>query len=505
MALSHAFLQALVDATYPSVINNHLGKPLHLLTGHYAFPLSKDRRNRFVIALDHSEPYLAITDMNLTSSGVSSNFFQVLRKELTNAYVTDYFLWPNDRIVELQVSNITPAYVEVKRRLIIELIPMQPNLLILDEANKILGVWKPSRSFNVARPLMVNLTYAAPSYASVSSPFSKEEQVELNERKEIPPTFNKLYVTNNKLYSIVPLTNSGVSHQISVNDFFYNHYEALNAKRKNDLYEDVYKVIKRKNKQLSVKIKRQQADLNKAEAQLEYFELGNLLLTYQDQIPKRAHSVILEGRSISLDPTLDVFGNANKYFKQYHKAKTAVNKIAEQKALSENELAYFNNLNVQLLHANETDLKEIKTELNSGSYLNAYGPIKKQIKQKTVYPYVISYDGYQIGFGKNNLQNNYLTFTLAKPYDYFFHAKNYSGAHVVIFSKDPSKLAIEMAASIALYLSGLTSGEVYLADKRDVKTAPERGRVHLLKYETLYLSALASEVELVINEAKRIH
>ena len=97
-----------------------------------------------------------------------------------------------------------------------------------------------------------------------------------------------------------------------------------------DLYDDVFKVIRRKNKQLKVKVKRQENDLTKAKERLNYNDIGNLLLTYQNEVPKYASQVNLEAIEIKLDNKLNVFENANKYFENHRKAKVAVVKIAEQ-------------------------------------------------------------------------------------------------------------------------------------------------------------------------------
>lgn len=504
MALSHAFISTVVNLTKDEVVGSKLGRPLHLLTGHFAIPLSSNWQNKFIIALNHSEPYIAISDASLPSSGASSQFFQILRRELTNASVENYFIWPNDRIVELVLTNYTPAYELVKRRLIIELIPMQPNLILLDETGKIITLWRRSKSLNVNRPLMVNLMYEPPSYGAVKSMFSKAEAKELETLSEVPNTFNHIYVTNNNVYSVIPLTHLGESKLITVSEFFLTRYEALLARRKKDLYDDVFKVIRRKNKQLKVKVKRQENDLTKAKERLNYNDIGNLLLTYQNEVPKYASQVNLEAIEIKLDNKLNVFENANKYFENHRKAKVAVVKIAEQINKTKAELEYFNNLQSQLLRANESDLKDIKTELNEGGYLSSNNKSPRKKKVKTIYPYITTYDGFEIGYGKNNLQNDHLTFSLARGKDYFFHALNYSGAHVIIFSSDPSKAAIEMAASIALYLSGVSSGEVYIADKKDVKKAPERGKVHILKFETIYLNKLHPDLEKVMHNSKRM-
>ena len=118
-------------------------------------------------------------------------------------------------------------------------------------------------------------------------------------------------------------------------------------------------------------------------------------------------------------------------------------------------------------------------------------------------PYFVKVDKTIIGFGKNAEQNNYLTFILAKKDYYYLHIKDHSGSHVVIFSNNPSKEAILVASEIALILSKLDNGEVYLADVKDVKKGDRIGEVNILKYETITLHSIRDETKELIQSQER--
>ena len=118
-------------------------------------------------------------------------------------------------------------------------------------------------------------------------------------------------------------------------------------------------------------------------------------------------------------------------------------------------------------------------------------------------PYYINYKNTKIGFGKNKEQNNYLTFKKANKSDIYLHTSNYHGAHVIIFDNDPSKEVIEAASHLALILSNLTSGEVYIADVKDVKKGGAQGEALLNKYQTITIHQVNDEYKKLLREQKR--
>ena len=127
---------------------------------------------------------------------------------------------------------------------------------------------------------------------------------------------------------------------------------------------------------------------------------------------------------------------------------------------------------------------------------------KKKI-EKIYNPRFITIDGIKIGFGLSSYQNDYLTFTLAKKDDYFLHVKDSHGPHVIIFSSNPSQEVILVAAEIALYLANKTVGEIYLADKKDVKKIPgQLGKVIINNYQTISLNSIRESTIEIIKSTK---
>lgn len=272
-------------------------------------------------------------------------------------------------------------------------------------------------------------------------------------------------------------------------------------KEKLNSLSDIIHLVNRKNKLIKQKIKRLNGDLNDAKVHLDDQNKANLILTYVDSIENGAAKLVTEDGVILLDPQLSAVENANRYFKKYKKAKVALDEIQKQINIASDELEYFSDLQVTIANADETDLKEIKTELS----LNGYFPksANKTSKKHSYMPYFVDIDGVKIGFGKNNLQNDELTFKYARPFDTFIHIKGYSGSHIVIFDMNPSPKVLDMAASISLALSHQNDGEVMVAKIKDVKHLDRPGRVKINRYTSLFLRQLAFDTLATIQSAHR--
>ena len=128
---------------------------------------------------------------------------------------------------------------------------------------------------------------------------------------------------------------------------------------------------------------------------------------------------------------------------------------------------------------------------------------EKQIIKKTT-PYQIKMEGCTILFGKNDIQNDYLTFHIAKDDDLFFHIHPYSGAHVIIKGNNPSDNLINIACQICLILSKKTASDVIFTKKKYVKKGHKLGQVILKKYQILKINNVDDSVKELIFKANKI-
>ena len=193
---------------------------------------------------------------------------------------------------------------------------------------------------------------------------------------------------------------------------------------------------------------------------------------------------------INLDSRLSPSANAQRYYKLYNKAKKAREVLTEQIKLWENELVYLDSVRSFLDKAEtDEDISELREELYRSGYsskMKNYRPQKKIKLQAMSYT---TSGGYGILVGKNNIQNDNLTFKLAAKDDIWFHVKDMPGSHVIMQTggEEPSERDYTEAAEIAAYYSKATAGPVAVdyTKVRNVKK-PAGSKPGFVIYKTNY-------------------
>lgn len=166
---------------------------------------------------------------------------------------------------------------------------------------------------------------------------------------------------------------------------------------------------------------------------------------------------------IALDEKLSPSANAQRYYKLYYKSKTAKIELKKQIEIAKSDLEYVYSVFDALTKAEtSSDLSEIREELyrcGFASKMKGYSTSKKQ--PKPTFAEFVSTNGYRILCGKNNYQNEYITHKLAEKNDYWFHAKNVAGSHVVMLTngKEPPEQDFTDACEIAAYFSKAKGGK----------------------------------------------
>lgn len=193
---------------------------------------------------------------------------------------------------------------------------------------------------------------------------------------------------------------------------------------------------------------------------------------------------------IKLDPRLDPSKNAQKMYKLYNKCKTAKRVLTEQIELWERELLYLESVRAFLDRAEtEQDLLDIRDELYRAGYsskMKGYKP-QKTVKHKPM-EFTTS-GGYKLLVGRNNVQNDHITFKMAEKGDIWFHVKDIPGSHVVMLTEgeEPSESDYTEAAGIAAYYSKAT-GDLVAVDYTRVKNIkkPQGAKPGYVIYKTNY-------------------
>ncbi len=193
---------------------------------------------------------------------------------------------------------------------------------------------------------------------------------------------------------------------------------------------------------------------------------------------------------IPLDPMRSPSQNAQRAYKLYNKAKTAKEVLTEQIAIWEAELDYLDSVKAFLDRAEcEQDLVEIREELYTSGYasrLRGYKP-QKQIKARPME--LRTSGGYRLLVGRNNIQNDRLTFKTAEKRDIWFHVKDIPGSHVIMVTEgeEPSEQDYTEAAETAAYFSQAT-GDLVAVDYTAVKNVkkPQGAKPGFVIYKTNY-------------------
>lgn len=304
-------------------------------------------------------------------------------------------------------------------------------------------------------------------------------------------------------FAAVPLTMyaSGADKCVpfeSMSALLENYYAEKNAltrirQKSSDLRRIVQTALERNVKKYDLQL-RQMQDTEKRETYRIY---GELLNTYGYSAQPGAKSLEAvnyytnETVTIPLDPTLTATENAKKYFDKYGKMKRTYEALSELTREVKDEIDHLESISTALdIALKEEDLTEIKEELTESGYIRRKGGGKKAKITSKPFHYISS-DGFHIYVGKNNYQNDELTFKFATGNDWWFHAKGIPGSHVVVKMNGAEELpdrTFEEAGRLAAYYSkgrGQDKVEIDYIQKKHVKK-PSGGKPGFVVYYTNY-------------------
>ncbi len=459
------------------------------------------------------------------------SFTMFLRKHIEGYFIDDIYQYKNDRILIIKLAGYNEMRDYNNKYLICEIMGRYSNLILTDANYKILEVLKHTGITEFGRTMMVNAVYSFP-LSNKLNPYELTIN-ELNKLKIESPKdmINKLegvsiflanYCFNDEFcsnvffdilhnninpssfinnqnkndYYIIPLNDNNIIYYKSLSELLDDFYYKvdINAKIKtktNDLVSFVNRQINKNEKKIK-KLEIDKLDTNNA---FDYKIKGELLLSYPNLKAKEKKVSVYnyynnENIVIDLDMKYDIITNSQKYYKKYQKAKTAKVYIDEQIKSALNEIEYFNILLEQLKCANINDALEIKQELIDNKYLIDNKTTTKKKNKPNYLTYIV--DDTLIYVGKNNIQNEYLTHKVAKPYDYWFHVQNASGSHVILNTSNLTENLIRTAAMLAANYSSLNLSSSIAVDYtqiKNIKKIPGKRNcfVTYTKQKTIYI------------------
>lgn len=251
--------------------------------------------------------------------------------------------------------------------------------------------------------------------------------------------------------------------------------------KSSDLRRVVANALERSSKKYDLQL-RQLKDTDKRDKFKVY---GELINTYGYNVEPDSKTLVClnyytnEDITIPLDPTITPQENSQKYFSKYNKLKRTFEALTDLTKETKSELDHLESISTSLdIALNENDLVQLKEELMEYGYIKRknYGKKKQKITSKPFH--YVSSDGYHMYVGKNNYQNEELTFQFATGGDWWFHAKGMAGSHVIVKTERaeelPDNTYVEAAKLAAYYSKGRTAPKVEIdyTQRKNLKKPP---------------------------------
>lgn len=510
MAYDGLFIHSLLGNVRKLLVGGRLSKIYQPFEHDLILIFRKERKNRqLLISANAQYPRFYITDQSINNPDKAPTFVMVLRKYLEGSILQSIKQVGVDRIINFYFSNRNELGDQVQLVLSVELMGKHSNVILYNQTSgRIIDLLKRiNPEENRVRLLLPKAKYVLPPLNPGINGFeitSAEFKAEIN--KIAPAEFvqkvngldrddrNELlgYLTDDYSYSsfmtfisqfdksrayilttknnkrkIFPYlpyhldllketTDDDFNHAL---DEFYRYQSNHDWVRQKST--QVERIIKNEQKKLTKKIVKLRKQLELAENSEGYRIRGEILNANLAQVKPGMTKIKLPNYydnnnliSITLDVALSPARNAQKYFTRYKKMRDSIKHVKEQIQIAQNNLLYFDSVQTAIDNAEPQDIDQIIDELTSQGYIKPISTKKrrKKIIEQSLNKFKLS-SGKLVLVGKNNYQNDWLTFKKANKQDIWFHIKNIPGSHVILQDSQPSETDIIETAEIAAYFS----------------------------------------------------
>ena len=507
------------------------------------------RKNvKLLLSAHPSYARVQLTEETITNPPEPTMFCTILRRHIESGIITAIEQVDNDRIIHFTIASHNEIGDPITRTLIMEVMGRHSNLMVVDPMNdKIIEALKHLPPYmNSFRTVLPGATYVSPPEQEKKNPFtlSEEELFDIYHKLEkgrdfiqylqgvAPIHATELYALlkqnlqfqtyrhfiesfetlpfqpvvmkkdGRDIFSAHPLTTADevIYEAKSLGDLLDRvYFEKADRERVRAQAQDLEKWLANERAKLVKKEKVLQKEYQDAE-KLDDFQLyGELLMAHHYQIEANAKEATVENYydgsevTIPLDPRKTAIENANRYYTKYTKAKNALIQLKQQMRLTKEELDYFETLLQQVEMATPDDIDEIREELIENGYMRKRRSKKKEKKKKMVIERYESSTGIPIAVGKNNKQNDHVTFKLASRHHTWLHTKDIPGSHVVILSDDPDETTLQEAAVIAAYFSKARTSSNVPVDYTEIRhvkkpSGAKPGFVNYFEQQTVFVT-----------------
>lgn len=458
-----------------------------------------------------------------------NTFTMIMRKYLQGALIENIEQIENDRILEMSISNKNEIGDQIKVTMIIEIMGKHSNIILLDknEGKIIESIKHIGFTQNSYRTILPGSRYLAPPKIQAQNPFTisdetlfeilqtedlaannlqklfqglgRDTAAELSQRLKTDTFKNfKLFFDSptsptltEKSFTAITFSNSQETFGSlsDLLDYFYQDKAERDriAQQASDLIHRIQNELEKNKK----KLKKQEQELQDTDKAEEFRQKGELLTTYLNQVPNNQDSVELDnyytGQKVSIpfNKALTPSQNAQRYFKKYQKLKEAVKHLGSLISETKATIQYLESVDNALNQASLSEISEIREELVQTGFVKRRHREKIQ-KRKKPEPYLASDGKTIILVGKNNLQNDELTFKMSKKGELWFHAKDIPGSHVLIKDNlNPSDEIKTDAAELAAYFSKARLSNLVQVDMIEAKklNKPSKAKPGFVTYK----------------------
>ncbi|CAM3032343.1 DUF814 domain-containing protein [Lactococcus hircilactis] len=432
-----------------------------------------------------------------------NNFVMILRKYLAGALIEKIEQIGNDRQIWFHISSKDEIGDRIKIALVVEIMGKHSNIILLDKTSEriIESIKHVGFSQNQYRTILPGSSYIAPPLSSENNPFvSTDEKIfEALQTNTLQKTFQGIGRDSLKVLSVLTVSDfkqilqtkcpsiyendSFSSIKLSnplktfdtlseMLDFYYD--DKAERDRVKQIGSEVIKKVQNELKKNREKLKKQEKELLATENAEIYRQKGELLNTFLHLVPNDKPFVILDNYytnepiEIALDLSKTPAQNAQRYFHRYQKLKQAVKFLNEQILNTKQTISYLESVESNLENADVPEIADIREELIQTGYIKQKYRNKKQ-KMLPPEKYRAD-DGTVIIVGKNNLQNEQVSFKLSRKGDLWFHVKDIPGSHVLITGNpQPSDETITFAGELAAYFSKARNSNLIQVDVLEAK------------------------------------
>ncbi|MCI2031757.1 NFACT RNA binding domain-containing protein, partial [Limosilactobacillus sp.] len=516
MAFDGFFTHAIVHELNATLATGRVAKVNQPYPAELIMTIRAHRHNySLLLSANPTYPRIQITQIAYQNPAVPSNFAMTMRKYLEGAILDSIEQVDNDRIIKLNFNTRDELGDQQRLILIIEIMARHSNVsLVSKKTGKIIDTIKHVGSDqNRVRLLLPGATFIMPPKQDKVNPYlpnqiytdlirkdlsdnelanelqshyqglgrqsAQELARELQASDDLPTTYHSFLKHFENPDPVIYDDDKGKQQfgafaPSNMKEDQLSHYDTLSVMldafyaqkaerdRSKELAGQVLKVLHNELKKDRRKVKKLNQQLEDA-AKADYYRIrGEILTTYLDKLTHGMTEITLPNfyddnkpLKISLDPELSPSRNAQKYFTKYDKLKTSVEYVNEQLKLTNDEINYLANIESQIDLASPADIQEIRLELQQQGYIKQKRQkSKKRRKVRVSKPEEFhTSNGTTVLVGKNNLQNDRLSFKIANKNDIWLHVKDIPGSHVIIRDGDPDDQTLLEAAQLAAYFS----------------------------------------------------